>query len=524
MFSPKKFAGIVVAVSLFGFAIAPAVQASGLSSTQISSILSMLQAFGADQSVINNVSAALGGQMSSGLSCTSFTDVSYGNFDNNPGGRVSQLQTWLGISSNTFGFGTYGRKTQTLWNSKCGGAQTITPNTTTNTPLAVSCHGSPYNSGTPGISWGSNPSGGTGPYTYLWTLADDNTGTGISGTPADLQQQNLLATYGSTGTKNATVRISSGGQSSTSSCSATIGTPTTTNTATTINITYPQSGNSLENSGAKDSGLIAAIKWNEQNGNYPVNIWLLDQNNQVVRTIGTNVPDSGSYSWGYDSSLANGTYQIRIDVLYPSGVSGQNSANSGYFTISQSPLSQVPTIYTFTASTASISSGQPVTLSWSTSASNCSVLKNESNGGYTMVGANVGSATTYTVSPSVTTTYTLQCVGPNPGTGKDGPSAMKSLTISVPNPAPTCTLTPSSATMSDYPYVGYFYVKPNSSVKLTWTSQNADYTVLQGEKQDPSGYITYDNLTNITNTYTMSAYGKGGTSTCSSTVYVDYKG
>ncbi len=99
---------------------------------------------------------------------------------------------------------------------------TLTVTAPAASPLSVSCHGSPYNSGTPGVSWGSTPSGGTGSYIYQWTLSNDNISTGISGTSADLQQQNLLATYGSIGTKSASVVITSGGQSATASCSATI--------------------------------------------------------------------------------------------------------------------------------------------------------------------------------------------------------------------------------------------------------------------------------------------------------------
>ena len=141
----RFFASAVVVLSLFGSV--GVAQASSLSSTQISAIIGLLQSFGADQNTINNVSAALDGSTTnSGLSCTSFSDVSYGQFDNNPGGRVSQLQTWLGISPTTFGFGTYGKKTQAVWKSKCGGVtvtqtQTNTVFTATPTtgaaPLAV---------------------------------------------------------------------------------------------------------------------------------------------------------------------------------------------------------------------------------------------------------------------------------------------------------------------------------------------------------------------------------------------------
>ncbi len=127
-----------MALSLFAFAgfgvggVAVA-QASSLTTTQISAIVSLLQSFGADQNTINNVSVALGGSTTnSGLTCASFSDVSYGNFDNYPGGRVSQLQTWLGIDPSTFGFGTFGKRTQALWNSRCGG--TVTPVVTSVAP------------------------------------------------------------------------------------------------------------------------------------------------------------------------------------------------------------------------------------------------------------------------------------------------------------------------------------------------------------------------------------------------------
>jgi hypothetical protein len=112
-------------------AIATPAQAASLTSAQVSAIIGLLQSFGADQGTINNVSAALGGSSTGGtLSCSSFADLSYGDFDTSPGGRVSQLQTWLGISSSSFGFGTYGPKTQAAWSAKCGGTQTTSTQST----------------------------------------------------------------------------------------------------------------------------------------------------------------------------------------------------------------------------------------------------------------------------------------------------------------------------------------------------------------------------------------------------------
>ncbi|HEY5383034.1 MAG TPA: hypothetical protein VIJ88_00565, partial [Candidatus Paceibacterota bacterium] len=166
----KKYIGAgLVALGLLlsvGSIAAPA-QASSLTSTQISAIIGLLQSFGADQGTINNVSADLGGSSSS-LSCSSFADLTYGSFDNNPGGRVSQLQTWLGISSNTFGFGTYGNKTQAAWNAKCGGTQTTTstaPNTNTNTAPANTQTGTQNTS----ANFTATPTSGIAPLSVTFT-------------------------------------------------------------------------------------------------------------------------------------------------------------------------------------------------------------------------------------------------------------------------------------------------------------------------------------------------------------------
>lgn len=59
-------AGVAVALALMGaVAVAPA-QAAGLSASQVSAIVSLLASFGADQATINNVTAALNGQATTG--------------------------------------------------------------------------------------------------------------------------------------------------------------------------------------------------------------------------------------------------------------------------------------------------------------------------------------------------------------------------------------------------------------------------------------------------------------------------
>lgn len=109
----------------------------------------------------NNQTPATSGTSSS-LSCNAFSDITYGMFDTDPGGRVSQLQTWLGIPSNTFGFGTYGPKTRAVWNTRCGGTQTTTytpptnvqtiPQTTNTTPEKSPSNQNTTSSGFPSIT------------------------------------------------------------------------------------------------------------------------------------------------------------------------------------------------------------------------------------------------------------------------------------------------------------------------------------------------------------------------------------
>jgi len=188
-------AGVLALGLLFsvGF-VAPPAQAAGLTSTQVSAILSLLSSFGADQGTISSVSAALGGSTTAGVSCSSFADVHYGDFDNDSGGRVSQLQTFLGIASNTFGFGTYGKKTQAAWNAQCGGT-TSTQNSSTGltvssnygaAPLTVTFSNLPVTAAEENLNFGDGqstsngatgywPSGGvvhtyTTPGTYTVTL------------------------------------------------------------------------------------------------------------------------------------------------------------------------------------------------------------------------------------------------------------------------------------------------------------------------------------------------------------------
>jgi peptidoglycan hydrolase-like protein with peptidoglycan-binding domain len=173
----------------------------------------------------------------------------------------------------------------------------------------------------------------------------------------------------------------------------------------------------------------------------------------------------------------------------------------------------VPTpVVTFEASPSSIGAQQSATLSWSTRNAERCVLQ---YGSKEQVVAVTGSKTVF---PSETTTYKLWCANDN-GTGKEGPSAYKTLTVSV--EAPSCTLT---ANKSSY--------RLGETVTFSWTSKNATYAAfkqdpygkdnlyLPGDKLDTSG--TYSTKANVLGNpvNTLLVYNYNGSSSCSTTVSI----
>jgi uncharacterized repeat protein (TIGR01451 family) len=91
--------------------------------------------------------------------------------------------------------------------------------------LAVSCSGLPnsVNLGSP-VTWSATATGGTGSYVYSWVGTDGFSASGIS----------TSKTYSNAGSKVATVRVTSGGQSATNNCSAMVNTPVSNLVATCL--------------------------------------------------------------------------------------------------------------------------------------------------------------------------------------------------------------------------------------------------------------------------------------------------
>ena len=80
-----------------------------------------------------------------------------------------------------------------------------------------------------------------------------------------------------------------------------------------ITLTYPTGGEILDNGGKSQ---IATITWTSQNlGTLGVSIDLRDANNNTIRTIAGNIPNTGSYVWSNDPTLASGSYKVVISPV-----------------------------------------------------------------------------------------------------------------------------------------------------------------------------------------------------------------
>ena len=164
---------------------------------------------------------------------------------------------------------------------------------------------------------------------------------------------------------------------------------------------------------------------------------------------------------------------------------------SAPITISVVPA-QVPSIVVFTASPQTINSGQSSQLCWQV---NGATSINISGG----VGSNVPANSCATVSPQITTTYTLTATNAQ-GTVNAG------VTVNV---GSTQILT-FSASPEFSPVQG-------APVVLTWSTQNATSVVIVGGDTKTvgtnlpvNGSLTVNPMDNAT--YTLIAYGPGGSS------------
>ncbi|MDD4989314.1 MAG: peptidoglycan-binding domain-containing protein [Candidatus Pacebacteria bacterium] len=199
-----------------------------------------------------------------------------------------------------------------------------------------------------GVPYGANG------HTTSWNFDPVFNSVCQNGSPEPDEKWTLTCTPTTTGTSNVYVNIYKDGavyQSNIVRVNV-IG----TNTAQpSITITYPQSGNSLDNSGAKSSGLIGYIQWTSSNtNNLPIEIDLLNNFGVIVNRIATYLSDTGSYPWKYDSTIPNGSYTILVSTQAKEGTPNSAAGRSGYFTLSGNNVSSQSSI---DASPQTVSSG-----------------------------------------------------------------------------------------------------------------------------------------------------------------------
>jgi hypothetical protein len=135
---------------------------------------------------------------------------------------VGTIQMNLNVLSsiNDPAYGIVGPRTRAVL--ACGSTPVVPPTPPVVTSsLSAYCTGSPFNGGTPGTSWHVNASGGSGNYTYQWTMSNDV--TFVNDSLGGLQTPSVMVNYGSTGTKNASVTVTDGRTTTVTGCSATIG-------------------------------------------------------------------------------------------------------------------------------------------------------------------------------------------------------------------------------------------------------------------------------------------------------------
>ncbi len=261
---------------------------------------------------------------------------------------------------------------------------------------------------------------------------------------------------------------------------------TITSGNTTINpltITYPQAGYILNSTGGKDSGLIAHINWTTNgNANVPtVSIDLIKASDGSAKNIASNIANTNTYAWKYDSSIPDGTYEL---VIYPGaesravgGALPSGSSSSGYFTLVKGSSTPTPTptptvSCALNPSTYTATVGQSVSFSFNApNPNNYSTYAMDflGNGSFTPTSNSLASyayqnAGTYY--PKLRLSGSIIC---------SSMPIVVSATVISPTPTPTPMPTP-VPTLAPSVTAGVFggpsTVARGSSVTIMWTSKN----------------------------------------------------
>ncbi len=339
----KKYVGtgLVALGLLFSVSLAAPAQAASLTSAQVQAVISLLQAFGVDASTIASVNATLSGSAPEQSNCvTLHSNTTLGS----SGADVLKLQNYLinsGLLSAKYNTGYYGIMTvqavgklqmnlgilsspddtsfgwmgpRTRAAIACGSMNTTPINPTPiqqptpsySSPLSASCQGTIYNDVVNGVTWAALASGGSGSYTYQWNLPDTSW--------VNPSLDSMRVQYSSAGTKNASLTVSDGNNSTTANCSVTIAAAPSISSITpnsaTANTVVTISGTNL--TGASEVDFYNASTNQLQGG-----IMNGVQNNITVSSDGTSLQFTLSDTFVSNENAGN--YQV--NVVTPTGTS-----------------------------------------------------------------------------------------------------------------------------------------------------------------------------------------------------------
>lgn len=161
---------------------------SALSVSQINAIMSLLRAFGADQSVIANVQASLTGTPAptNAASCVNLSYSLYtGQTDASTNGDVTRLQNFLTVTPIGY-FGPQTEQAVQRWQSAHGIVSSGSPDTTgyglvgPQTSEAMGCGSGNQNQNQPSSNFSATPTSGTAPLTVTFVIPDSAGGAYIN--------------------------------------------------------------------------------------------------------------------------------------------------------------------------------------------------------------------------------------------------------------------------------------------------------------------------------------------------------
>ena len=299
----KVFGGIFVAAVLFQFVPTAKANAASLTQTQVNAVISLLQAFGADSTVVTNVQTALGGTSTTGIQPAPFQNLQTGSTGNN----VTALQTvlkslgyYIGTADGNYGLRTKssvlnfqkrtGLKSTGIYDVATNSLLTSitqlnpTPISTNNSTAASQCD-KPLNpdGSCPPIPGASLLSPGTilNVNSPVKTASLCDKPLNPDGTCPPLPHANAVtnSTPVQTGTTNFQLALIS------------------------------------PNSGTFKQGQTVPIQWNGGNSSWPIYISLENESNTVAyQTIANSAPyNRGIYSWTIPTIVDPGKYHLYIE-------------------------------------------------------------------------------------------------------------------------------------------------------------------------------------------------------------------